>query len=279
MELLRLNELSRASIIKRPSKYIKSPYVADIILEDDDKEYLAHTPSLGCCGLSEKGCSVWVSKLGEKTKCDYRVELAEVQTKGNKIYIGISPKNSELIAHNALRYNLIQNLNTVSIVREKTLLNSRFDFMGKTDDDNYYICEVKSVPLADYANVSKTEREKMNFDDVGYDQKISYFPDGYRANKTKTVSERALKHVKELMIIKQKQPSIRCILLFVIQRIDVKWFQPSRNDQIYLDAIRDAWQNGVEIKCLQVEWDNKGVCKYYSNDLPIMLYDDCNLDL
>lgn len=277
MELLRLNKLYRAYIVKRPSKSIRSPYVADIKLEDDDKEYLGHTPSLGCCGLSEKGCNVWVSKLGEKTKCDYRVELSEIETKGHKIYVGISPKNAENIVSNALKYNLIKDLDVVSVVREKTLLNSRFDFMGKTADDNYYICEVKSVPLADYLDIPKKEQNTKKFDDIEYDQKISYFPDGYRANKSKTVSERALKHVIELMNIKQKQPSIRCILLFVIPRTDVKWFQPSRNDPIYLEAIREAWENGVEIKCLQVEWDNEGVCRYYSNELPIMLYDDYNL--
>ena len=278
MELINLGELYRASIIKRPSKHIKSPYVADIVIDGNEDEKLGHTPSLGCCGLAEKDSNVLVSKLGTKTKCDYRVQIAEIVSKGHTIYIGIAPKLAEEAAHMALKNNLIYNLETKTINREKTILNSRFDFMGRTTDDDYYICEVKTVPLADYADVSTRERNKMDFTDIPYDEKIAYFPDGYRKNKKVTVSERALKHVKELMQIKMTEPSIRCILLFVVQRTDVKWFQPSRLDSIYLEAVREAWQNGVEIKCLQVKWD-KGVCSYYSNTLPIMLYDDYNLSL
>jgi DNA-binding sugar fermentation-stimulating protein len=277
MELYRFENLFRATIIKRPSKYIKSPYVGDIKLDDDDKEYLGHTPSLGCCGLAEKGSIVWVSKLNKK-KCDYRIEVAEINTKEHIIYIGIAPKIAEQLTYNGLQYNLIQHLEIRTINREKTILNSRFDFMGRTIDDKYYICEVKNVPLADYADVSKRELKKINVDDFGYDEKIAYFPDGYRKNKQVTVSERALKHVQELMKIKQQLPDVRCILLFVVQRTDVKYFQPSRLDKIYLEAVREAWNNGVEIKCLQVKWI-ENICYYHSNDLPIMLYDDYNLSL
>ena len=276
MELINLGKLCPASIVKRPSQYIKSPYVADIIVEGDDEETLGHTPSLGCCGLAEKDSRVWVSELsGTKTKCDYRIQVAEINTKGITIYIGIAPKLAEQAAYMALKHNLIHNLKATTIHREKTLLNSRFDFAGKTINNQYYICEVKSVPLADYADVTAKERKKMDFADTPYDEKIAYFPDGYRKNKSVPVSERALKHVKELMEIKMLYPEVRCILLFVVQRTDVKWFQPSRLDSIYWQALREAHQAGVEIKCLQVRWE-KGVCYYHSNTLPIMLYDDYN---
>lgn len=42
---MQVNNLQKTVIIKRPSKVIKSPYVAD------KQEFLGHTPSLGCCGL------------------------------------------------------------------------------------------------------------------------------------------------------------------------------------------------------------------------------------
>ena len=278
MELINLGELFVASIIKRPSRHIKSPYVADIMIDGHEDEKLGHTPSLGCCGLADKESVVLVSKLGGKTKCDYRVQVAQIMSKGHTIYVGIAPKLAEEAAHMALKHNLVYNLEVKTINREKTIMNSRFDFVGRTMDDNYYICEVKTVPLADYADVTTRDRKKMDFTDIPYDEKIAYFPDGYRKNKKVTVSERALKHVQELMKIKMEQPMVRCVLLFVVQRTDVKWFQPSRLDNIYLEAVREAWQNGVEIKCLQVKWE-KGVCKYHSNTLPIMLYDDYNLSL
>ena len=278
MELINLGELFVASIIKRPSRHIKSPYVADIMIDGHEDEKLGHTPSLGCCGLADKESVVLVSKLGGKTKCDYRVQVAQIMSKGHTIYVGIAPKLAEEAAHMALKHNLVYNLEVKTINREKTIMNSRFDFVGRTMDDNYYICEVKNVPLADYADVTTRDRKKMDFTYTPYDEKIAYFPDGYRKNKKVTVSERALKHVQELMKIKMEQPMVRCVLLFVVQRTDVKWFQPSRLDNIYLEAVREAWQNGVEIKCLQVKWE-KGMCKYHSNTLPIMLYDDYNLSL
>lgn len=239
---------TEALIIKRPSRHIKSPYVADIQI--NDTEYLGHTPSLGCCGLAEKDCYVYVSKLGEKTKCDYRIELS----KNGGVIVGIAPKLAETIAFNALNKQLIRNLSVKSLAREYKIMNSRFDFIGETTDKKQFILEVKSVPLCK--------------------DKIAYFPDGYRKKKGATVSERAVKHVTELKEIKEKYPSIRCILLFVIQREDAEIFQPARDDLIYLDAIRSAWLSGVEIKTLQVKWSKEGICNYITNSLPIELFDN-----
>ena len=46
--LYAIDNLVEAEVIKRPSKNIKTPYVADVIY--GETEYLAHTPALGCCG-------------------------------------------------------------------------------------------------------------------------------------------------------------------------------------------------------------------------------------
>jgi hypothetical protein len=62
-----LPELVAGVIINRPSKNIKSPYVADILLLDGSyKLVLGHTASLGCCGLAEKGSVVYMTKASEK---------------------------------------------------------------------------------------------------------------------------------------------------------------------------------------------------------------------
>ena len=74
MLLHKTNLLRKAKVIKRPSSTIKSPYVADIQLVDDDYDvvdftiYLAHCPSLGCCGLSDTNSIVLVSENNTKTK-------------------------------------------------------------------------------------------------------------------------------------------------------------------------------------------------------------------
>jgi len=282
--------LHEAIIMKRPSIKIKSPYVADIVkvgeysISNIQTNYLGHCPSLGCCGLCENGSSVLVSQLTEKTKCDFRAELSILTEENAKygeteIIIGMAPKLAESITYQALKQNFVQNLKVKTIQREKTLLNSRFDFVGQDINGDYYILEVKTVPLAKYNDEFSILNPSIEIEEHSIYNKTAYFPDGYRKNKTVPVSERAIKHLNDLTIIKNKHPNIRCILLFVIQRNDVNSFQPSRLDKEYLKTIQYAWENDVEIKTLQVEWKRNGSCHFIRNDLPIYLYDDCNFEV
>ena len=273
MILFTISQLHKGTIIKRPSAHIKTPYVADVTIENI--EFLAHTPSLGCCGLADKGAEVLMEKT-EKTKTNFRVQLAifNEPEKNNIQYIGINPKLSETLVNNALLNNCFHNLKFIKkLGREKKILNSRFDFIGVDKDDRSFILEVKAVPLADYDDIYANERKKKNYTDRAYDSKISYFPDGYRKKLKDTVSPRALKHVQELEQIKKNEPNMRCILCFVIQRTDVKQFQPSLIDPIYRKAVQKAWINGVEIFTLQVSWTIDGVASFYSSKLPICLFE------
>ena len=68
-----------------------------------------------------------------------------------------------------------------------------------------------------------------------------------------------------------KKRTVRAILCFVIQRSDAKQFQTSNVDLIYKDAVKQAYQNGVEIKTIQVDWNKQGQCHFIRNDLPISL--------
>lgn len=268
-----LSPLVDAEVVKRPSKHIKSPYVADIVIDGDD--YLGHTPALGCCGLIDKGKIVRAYKVDGK-KCDYRIALCQVREKDHTITIGTAPKMAEKIVKEALLRNLVRDLPGKVVKSEKKILNSRFDFIGRTTGNVPFILEVKNVPLADYEDIYAKERKKRHYDDRAWDSKIAYFPDGYRKKVTDTVSPRALKHVNELCEVKKRYgDQIRCALMFVIQRIDVASFQPSRIDPIYLEAVRDAWKHGVEIKTLQIGWEENNAY-FIRNDLPVNLFDDCN---
>lgn len=276
-----LPELTKGVIVKRPSKHIKSPYVADVMVCDETTitleskeptEVLGHTAALGCCGLADNNSVVYMYKTGDKTKCDYCIVHSEFEEKGHNIRVGIAPKLAEYITQNALKANLIKGLNVDVFQREKKFLNSRFDFVGTEENGTQFILEVKNVPLADYMDIDKKEKQKYNFDDKPWNSKIAYFPDGFRKKKDDTVSERAVKHLNELAQLKQENPSIRTIILFVIQREDASSFQPSRTDPIYLETIREAHKKGVEIKTLQVVWRNNK-CIFLRNDLPVNLYD------
>jgi DNA-binding sugar fermentation-stimulating protein len=278
MYLFSLNGVTRGLITSRPSKTCKTPYVADIVIDGDDTtEELCHSPSLGCCGLAEKGKAVILSKLTTgKTKCSHRVELAILTEERNperEIIIGINPKLGETIAELCLQKDCVLGLTNIQSYRRETkMLNSRFDFTGVDENGREFIMEVKSVPLADYVDVPKKERKnyKKEIEEANQDDKISYFPDGYRKNSTAVVSPRALKHITELKEIVTTTDK-RAILCFIIQRTDVKQFQPSNIDLVYKEAVIDAWKSGVEIKTLQVEWNREGECVFVRNDLPINL--------
>ena len=261
-------------IIKRPSAICKTPYVADILVQNTP--YLAHTPALGCCGLSDKGSTVVISPVeNKKNKCAYAVYLAILQEREHQIVVGIHPKMAENLIERMLDQDLLRFLHKHhSMKREFKFMNSRFDYTGIDGDDRPYIMEIKNVPLADYVDVPKKERKRY----VGientkhYREKIAYFPDGYRKNSTQVVSERALKHINELRQIVQTT-EYRAILCFVIQRTDVAHFQPSNIDLTYKRAVQEAAKAGVEIRAVQVEWTSTGQCRFVRDDLPVRLYE------
>ena len=101
--LMKIDNLVEGQIVKRPSKVIKSPYVADVLFEDN--EILAHSASLGCCGLAEVGSTILMTKQENKNKktdknidetnekkkkkCEYRIYLSVKTEKGQEQIIGI----------------------------------------------------------------------------------------------------------------------------------------------------------------------------------------------
>jgi len=128
--------------------------------------------------------------------------------------------------------------------------------------------EVKNVPLADYEDITAKDRKNKCYDDRQYDSKVAYFPDGYRKKSSDPVSPRALKHIRELTLIK-KESITRCIMCYVIQRTDVNRFQPSIIDPEYRQAVKEAIEAGVEIITLVIKWTNTGEAYFVRDDLPI----------
>ena len=290
--LLHIPNLVKGYVAKRPSKHIKSPYVADVILSHDiNTEVIAHTAALGCCGLADAGAEVMMtttpeSKNGNKTqKCSHRIYLSILNdirssknTKNendeNKVIIGINPKIAETLVENALKRNMLVRLQNVKSYRRETTIyvenqiDSRFDFTGIDENGIPFIMEVKNVPLADYEDLPLHERGKIDFTGRDWNSKIAYFPDGYRKKITDTISPRALKHICELKKIKEISKT-RCIICFVIQRHDVNRFQASVVDPEYKNAFKNAVDSGVEVITLVIKWHENGVAELVKQNLPI----------
>ena len=292
--LLKIDGLVEGDVIKRPSKFIKTPYVADILLKKKEDinnssldTVLGHTASLGCCGLADAGARILMAPVitkknkknkkdeeKEKLSCEYRVYLSVISERDTEIIVGIYPKLAEELTEAALKANLLSRLQNIRRYRRETVLqvegqiDSRFDFTGIDCNGIPFIMEVKNVPLADYEDITAKDRKKMCYDDRAIDSKVAYFPDGYRKKSTDPVSPRALKHIKEMTLIKSKT-KIRCIMCYVIQRTDIDRFQPSILDPEYREAVRVAVATGVEIITLVVRWTKEGEAYFIRDDLPM----------
>ena len=243
-------------VMKRPSTSCKTPYVADVELENGTT-VLAHTASLGCCGLADKGATVIMIPVeNNKNVCKYKVmgSLGSAGSAGSAgSVIGIDPKLAETLTHHLLCLGIIPTLEKpMDIKREKTIGHSRFDFVGKDNNEQPFILEVKNVPLAKDG--------------------ISYFPDGYRKRPKDPVSPRALKHIRHLEEIAIKG-NTRAIMCYIIQRNDSSIFEPSNVDPIYQYAVYKAMSNGVEVLPIQIKWifhkEKREMNAYLCGVLPI----------
>lgn len=287
MLLHQLTNVIEGTVIKRPSKYIKTPYVADIEVHIDDSNFtediLGHTPSLGCCGLVDTGATVLLTEsCSDKSKCSHTVQLSTINNSTNTnsnnsinkpLIIGVNPKLAEILAESALKNNCLSKLLNIKSYKKETTVyiegkvDSRFDFSGIDENGIPFLMEVKTVPLSSPSYSSPSLLSKGNG--------ISYFPDGFRKKVTDTVSPRALKHIQELTLIK-RETKVRCLMCYVIQRSDTHMFMPSPADPAYRKAFYEAMEAGVEIITLQVDWQLENTsasakaCAYFvRDDLPI----------
>ena len=180
---------------------------------------------------------------------------------------------------NALKTNFLSKLQNIKSYRRETTIfvegkvDSRFDFSGIDENGIPFIMEVKNVPLADYEDMTENERSKMDFSGYNFNSKVAYFPDGYRKKSSDPVSPRALKHIRELTLIKRETiQNTRCIMCYVIQRTDVECFQPSIIDPEYRAAVKEALEAGVEIITMVVQWTKDGEAHFVRDDLPITAF-------
>ena len=310
--LLRIENLVEGTVAKRPSKFIKTPYVADINILNNAETVLGHTASLGCCGLADVGATIMMAPSNKKKpensgklSCEYSVYLSVILEREKEIIVGIHPKLAENLVEATIKANLFQKLQNIKgYKREKAIyikdqVDSRFDFIGVDCNGIPFIMEVKNVPLADYEDIArlytskkptksavmcdkgnsnhaleqcegskKDRKHNMSYDDRDINSKVAYFPDGYRKKSADPVSPRALKHIRELTLIKQ-ETKIRCIMCYVIQRTDVDRFQPSIVDPEYREAVKNAIDAGVEIITLVIRWTKNGESYFVRDDLPI----------
>lgn len=236
-----LPTLIRVTVTKRPSAKIKSPYVADIKLEDGT-EALCHTPGLSCCGLVSAGKTIYVSKSNEKAKTDYTAQIAECTDGEGTYYVGIHPMISQHIAS-----KLLHNISSEAKWKSEVKINdhTRLDFVGSLENDKKIYVEVKNAMISRCIG-NRSERKAV-------------FPDGYRKSKKDTISPRAVKHAETLAEIVGNNDTHSAYLVYIVPRNDCNGgLELNEEDPIYVESVSNAMNKGVKVKVFGLNFLTNG---------------------
>ncbi|GMH85936.1 hypothetical protein TrST_g9949 [Triparma strigata] len=270
--LLDLGPLVSGVVVKRPSATIRSPYVADVRLPDGSIA-LAHAPALDVGGLCAPGCKVLLKERPPGGKTSHSIELVyctgpESGASGQAI-VGAHPRLGEQLSKIVLERGLVEGLSG-DIQGQKTLGDSRVDFVI----DEVNVVEVKNVVCADYHASTAPAKRNENHCVVTSSAPISdyaragIFPWGKVGQEfegKKVVSERAIKHIRNLSSLLQstKNGIETATVLFCLNRGDCKTMRACHEqDPVFASELEKARKEGVEVKCFQVEWTPEGVCRY-----------------
>jgi sugar fermentation stimulation protein A len=218
-------ELIPGILVKRYKRFM-----ADVKLADGEV-VTAHCPNSGsmreCC---EPGRPVHLSFHDHpKRKLKYTWELIEMPTS----IVGINTLIPNRLVAESIVAGLMPDLNGYdNITREvKTSDNTRLDILLSNEDGNRCYVEIKNCTMV---------REG-----------VACFPDA--------VTSRGLKHLAELSFLVSK--GFRCVIFYVIQRMDAKTFQPADHiDPAYGRQLRQVLKHGVEILVYDTRIDLKTIC-------------------
>jgi DNA-binding sugar fermentation-stimulating protein len=249
------SELVRATVVKRPSASIKSPYVADIRVDGIDEIMLCHSPGLGCCGLVEAGRTIYVSPSREGSKTAWTAQVAECVDAEGTYYVGVHPMVGQSVAATYL-----SNISADAVWKSEVVVaeGTRIDYVGTLPNGKKIYVEVKTAMISTECTVGRTARRAV-------------FPEGYRKSKKEPVSPRAIKHARVLAELKGRDDTERCVLLYVVPRDDCGGgviVNPA--DPWYLVAVRDAVAAGVETMGIAFHYDVAGSVSF-KNVVPVIV--------
>jgi len=236
-----LPSLFSATVVSRPSKCIRSPYVADIQFEDGTMG-LCHSPGLGCSGLVVPGSRILVAENTSPSKTEWVAHIADT---GDEL-IGIHSLVTQQSAFHLL-HRISQEATWASEIKAG---DSRIDYVGYLPNGKKIYVEVKTAIVKRGVN--------------------AIFPDGYRKKKTDSMSPRAVKHAKTLQSLAQEEDTDSCHLLFIVSRDDCAFLVLNPADPEYRAAVQEATEYGVQVHAFALQYSAEGDISF-SRELDVIL--------
>ena len=253
----------KATVLRRPSATIKSPYVADVRLSCG-REIMCHTPGLGCSGLVEAGREIYVTMApeGSKSKTACTAIIAACSDSTGSYTVGLQPLMSQKLARGLLD-RLVSSPCvwtsevTVDIPGFET---TRLDYVGTQvcDGKKVYV-EVKNAMIAWDCTASREKRRAV-------------FPDGFRKKTSEPVSPRAIKHAQALAALRSQEDTAACILLFLLPRTDCHdGLLINPTDPLYCKAVAAAVRSGVLVRAFSSIYDETKSTATLAKEVPVFL--------
>lgn len=220
-------------------------FLADVIL-DDGTEVRAHCTNSGSMkSCLEENAEVWLSPADDpRRKTRFTWEMIRI----NGDWVGINTSNPNALAMEWVSSGRVPGLEGITgLRREVKWEDSRFDLYGEYAE-----------------NDSGAEKERSCFIEV----KNVSLKEGERALFPDAVTARGRKHLNTL--IRVKKAGMRAVMLYVVQRMDVRIFSPARNiDPAYGKALDEAVRKGVEVIVVQARVTPRSI--EYHRVLPVEL--------
>ncbi len=245
-------QLTHGRLVRRYKRFL-----ADMIL-DDGTEVVAHCTNSGTMkSCLEEGAEVWLTPVDDpKRHTQYTWEMIKI----GGDWVGINTSNPNTLALEWVAGGLVPGLEGLTgLRREVRWEDSRFDLYGE-------LAGSKSAVEPGSKSASEPGREpgRACFIEV----KNVTLKEGDRALFPDAVTERGRKHLNTL--VRVKRAGMRAVMLYVVQRMDVRIFSPARAiDPAYGKALDEAVRNGVEIIVVQARVSPESI--EYQRVLPVEL--------
>lgn len=234
--------LIKARLIKRYKRFL-----ADVELTDG-RQMTIHTANTGSMsGCAIPGSTIWISdSQNPKRKYPYSWEISTSES-GERI--GINTLLANKLVQEAIENGDIDEVKDFIKLETEVpygMEKSRIDLLLTREDGQKCYIEVKNVTAS-------------------FESGIAAFPDA--------VTTRGSKHLRELQQMVQK--GARAIILFCVQREDIRAVRPAREiDPLYAETLHQVQKNGVEVLAYGVDFSGSEVPSgiRLKKKLPVLLH-------